>query len=126
MNEHLGHVNRFHIAPCIDKDESVIVIKMWILAQKGRIFYQPELSNNIKVHLMNIGLQVWRWQWDFIIDIHCSFLQQQPLETFVWGLLPPLSGHVFSGKFTPPPNPEANLIGKFHPLVTVISSRKWM
>lgn len=58
MNEHLGHVNRFHIAPCIDKNECVIVIKMWILAQKGRLFYQPELSNNIKVHLMNIGLQV--------------------------------------------------------------------
>lgn len=36
-------------------------------------------------------------------------------KTVVWGFLPPLSGCVSSGKFSPLSNSEANLIGRIHP-----------
>lgn len=41
MNEHSGDVNIFHIAPCVDKNEYVLVKKMWILAQG-----KEDFSNN--------------------------------------------------------------------------------
>ena len=126
MNEHLRHMNKYHIAPSIDKNECIVVIEMWDFGSKRKTFlvirvvkYHYSPSHKYRSPDLEVAMEFCHGHPLLLPAITAS-------AGFCLGLASAtLRPHVFWTVHSPP-DPEANLMGKFHPLATVISSKEEM